>query len=133
MLAASVFAPVATAQEPAPGEIIVQSVTLDPVGNADIVGTLQCKEGYSYAIGAGALQGEKPEKLLKTKKFVQGASTAKFGECETTGPLPFAFKLGAIGFEEGEVWVGTASRVCSAPLPFTCYESGPTWEQYKVG
>ena len=133
MLAASVFAPVATAQEPAPGEIIVQSVTLDPVGNADIVGTLQCKEGYSYAIGAVALQGEKPEKLLKTKKGWQGASTAKFGECETTGPLPFAFKLGAMGFEEGEVWVGTASRVCSAPLPFTCYESGPTWEQYKVG
>jgi hypothetical protein len=111
VLASSVFAPGAIAQEPAAGEINVQSVTLDQFGNADIVGTLQCKEGYSYTIGAVALQGEKPEKLLRSKKLWQIVSTAITGVCETTGPQPFAFKLGA--FEEGKVWVLTGVR-CAA-------------------
>jgi hypothetical protein len=135
MLAYTVFAPVAQAQEL--GEINIQSVTLDPLGNVDIVGTIQCKEGYSYAIGVGVVQGEKTPKhflieFVKTKKFHQRVSTVFFGDCETTGAQSFAFKLGFLPWEEGKVWVGTQSQVCGGS-PVTCQLSEPIWERYKIG
>jgi acetyl-CoA carboxylase carboxyltransferase component len=47
MLASTVFAPVALAQEPA--EVDVQSVTLGPGGSVTIIGTIECLEGYFYS------------------------------------------------------------------------------------
>jgi hypothetical protein len=48
MLASSVFAPVAQAQEP--GDVDIQSLTLEPNGPWTATGTIQCTEGDTYDV-----------------------------------------------------------------------------------
>ena len=122
LLASSVFAPAAQAQ--GPGDIDIQSVTLEPNGPWTITGTIQCTEGGSYSLQAGIVVGFNPEKKhLKNKKPISLTATEDFGDCVTTGPQSFTTFLVPIPVtEKDKLWVAAQGRVCglSPEGEFTC-------------
>jgi hypothetical protein len=99
MLASSVFAPVAMAQEPA--ELDIQSVTVEPDEPWDVTGTIQCTEGSFYFVGALLTLNFKPtvhkdvihknffKKFAKKPDRTIAISTLET-RCETTGPQSFS-------------------------------------------
>jgi hypothetical protein len=84
LLASVVFAPVAMAQELAPGEVVVQSVTLGPGGSVTVTGITQCVTGYYPNVNIEVRQ--------KTSGNVN--NIAGFGPslnvCVTDGPIAFS-------------------------------------------
>jgi hypothetical protein len=139
MLASSVFAPVAMAQEQ--GEVEIQSVTVQPDGDLTVTGTIQCTERWSWDLRVIAVQGTKPDKFIfdptdPFKKFkspkpgLKLSTTETFGRCETTGPISFTTELFG-GFDKGKIWVGGQTFMCGGS-PFRCVESEFNFEGFKI-
>ncbi len=100
MLAATVFAPAAMAQEP--GDVDIQSVTMGPGGSLIVTGTIECLAGeyYSVTIDVRQKQGN---------KYRTGSNYTE-GTCATTGPETFTlYVFGETPFKKGTVVV-TGSR-----------------------
>jgi hypothetical protein len=96
LLAAAVFAPVALAQEAAPGEVDVTSVTLGPGGSATITGTIECVEGSFYQAGVMLRQ--------RAGNSYKSAQVDYYGTCATSGPEAFT----AAGFSDRPFHKGPA-------------------------
>jgi hypothetical protein len=79
--AATVFAPVAMAQ--APGEIDIQSVTLEQGGWVTVTGTVECVEGHYYQGGVVVRQRSTGNVYNETQMDISRST------CETTGPQAF--------------------------------------------
>jgi hypothetical protein len=104
LLASAVFAPVAMAQEVAPGEVDVQSVKLGPGGSVTVTGTIECVAGYYPSLNIEVRQ--------KTSGNVN--NIAGFGPslnvCETDGPTAFtASGFGRVGETEKPFHRGPAT------------------------
>ena len=107
MLAATVFAPVAMAQEPI--ELDITSVTLGTGGTAEISGTIQCTEGLQYYIYGSVRQttGNRPFNTGYGQDPVFG-----YGTC--TGETQ-AFNMTVAGekpFKKGTALVEASAQVC---------------------
>jgi hypothetical protein len=108
LLAAAVFAPVALAQEAAPGEVDVTSVTLGPGGSVTVTGTIECVAGYY------------PNPYIEVRQKTNGNVNNIVGlqpslnVCETDGPTAFtASGFGRVGeiekpFHRGKATIRTS-------------------------
>jgi hypothetical protein len=123
MLASSVFAPVAMAQETlAPGEIYSVSVTYRPDSdfNLPVTVTFQCTEGYQWGVGAAVFEADQKQAFDKGKPVEQAAaSPGDSGTCETTGPQSGTTQLG-LGVppltKKSKIWVRGFAFLCE-PTP----------------
>jgi hypothetical protein len=115
--AATVFAPVAMAQEP--GEIGIQSVTLEQGGWVTVTGTVECVEGYYYQGGASVRQ-------RSTHNYYNETSMPISGTCETTGPQAFTatqYESSKMPFHRGPSAVSVGVYLCPPDHPgyyWTC-------------
>ena len=115
--AATVFAPVAMAQ--APGEIDVQSVTLEQGGWVTVTGTVECVEGYYYQGGASVRQRSTHNLYNETQMNFSGT-------CETTGSQAFTatqYESSKRPFHRGPSAVTGSIYLCPPDHPgpfFTC-------------
>jgi hypothetical protein len=150
MLASTVFAPVAMAKAPgeqAPGEVDLQSVSLEPNGPWTFSGTIQCTEGRQYVLAYGVLLGVKPNFAAPPQakgainhfwKKLEGLSInfAAVGDCETTGPQAFTHFLNPLSLTGKEqIWAFAVGAVCDpAPgIPWrNCDVGHPITEQVKI-
>jgi hypothetical protein len=110
MLAATVFAPAATAQEP--GDADIQSVTLGAGGTAVLTGTIQCTEGWQYRVYAEAWQtsGNRPN---NSGSGEYPKDFSPLATCQTSGPETFTITVvGERPFKKGTVWVRERSVFC---------------------
>jgi hypothetical protein len=147
MLASSVFAPVAMAQEP--GDVDIQSVTVDG-GRWTVNGTIQCTQGDEYDL---LFELFVDFDVVKLNKFLEkdferyqkrldkiiesepGFSVVRVVvldvPCETTGPQSFTlgpFSLGPT--KNSKVWVAAVGQVCSSP--FSCNQGEALVERVKL-
>ncbi len=96
LLACSVIAPSAVAQEP--GDVTITDVTLGPGGSVIVTGTIECVEGYHYFGQVDVRQ--------RTSGNVYNTVTLHFsGTCEATGPTAFT----ASGFSDRPFHRGPAT------------------------
>ena len=116
MLASTVFAPVALAQEP--GAIDVQSVTLGPGGSVTVSGTIQCIEGYFYSATVIVRQ--------RTSGNVYNvADVDASGTCATTGSLAFtATGFSDRPFHRGPATIDSFSRLTSPDFSEDIFQRG---------
>jgi hypothetical protein len=108
MLAATVFAPVAMAQE---GALDITSATLGTGGSVDVSGTIQCTAGAQYFVNVAVRQttGNRP--------FNGGSGSYPFAEPATCTGIgePDAFTITVVGgkpFKKGTVLVNGFAQVC---------------------
>jgi hypothetical protein len=114
MLAATVFAPVAMAQEP--GDVELQSATLGTGGTVVITGTIQCTEGWLYSIYVEARQttGNRPYNSGSWFYPDNGSGT-----CQTSGPETFTVNIvGSKPFKKGTVLVREQTNWCTPDASF---------------
>jgi hypothetical protein len=110
MLAATVFAPVAMAQEP--GDVELQSATLGTGGTVDVTGTIQCTEGWEYKIDVEAWQttGNRP---YNSGSDEYPEDFSGLGLCQTNGPETFTVNIvGSKPFKKGTVLVRERTFWC---------------------
>jgi hypothetical protein len=115
MLASTVFAPVALAQEP--GAIDVQSVTLGPGGSVTATGTIECVEGYSYNVTVVIRQ-------RTSGNVYNRVEPQTFGTCATTGSLAFT----VTGFSDRPFHRGPATV---ESFNFFCDPSGTSCQNVR--
>jgi hypothetical protein len=129
MLASTVFAPVAVAQEP--GDVDIQSVTLGPEGTAIVHGTIECTEGLQYVVTADLRQttGNRPYNT-------GGGSypdTGQFTTCQTHGPEPFTITvIGQKPFKKGDVLVSYRAIFPTDEFGNCCIFGPPTHETLRI-
>jgi hypothetical protein len=117
MLATTVFAPAAAAQQP--GEVTVQSVKLGPAGSLTVTGTVQCLEGYYYSPLQVTVKQRTSGSLYNT------ASGQVYDQCTTNGPETFTISMfGERPFHRGPAAVVTFTSFCDPSFSCTNVE-GP--------
>jgi hypothetical protein len=128
MLVATVFAPVAMAQEQ-PGEVHIQSVTLGTAGTVDVTATIECTPGLQYSAFVEVRQttGNHP--------FNQGSNgypqTGNAATCQSTEPETFAVTvIGQKPFKKGTALVSGGSLVCE-PGAF-CTQTRTPYEEFRL-
>ena len=114
MLAATVFAPVAMAQEP--GDVEFQSATLGTGGTVVITGTIQCTEGWEYKIYVEAWQttGNRPYNMGSDEypEYFSG-----LGLCQTSETFTVTI-IGSKPFKKGTVLVREQTNWCTPDASF---------------
>jgi hypothetical protein len=123
LLAATVFAPVAQAQELGN----VESVTLGPGGSAIITGTVQCIEGGGSNVGV-TLRQSKGYKQYNTAFYFESIG------CASTGPFsfnsgPLFSEFPARPYKKGNAVVEAEFFVCS---PVSGCEVERTIEEIRI-
>ena len=106
MLAATVFASVAMAQE---GTLDITSATLGTGGSVDVSGTIQCTAGAQYFVQVGVRQttGNRP--------YNTGSGSYPVFQPATCTGEPEAFTITVFGgkpFKKGTVLVNGFAQVC---------------------
>jgi hypothetical protein len=119
LLASAVFAPVAMAQEAAPGEVVVQSATLGPGGSVTVTGTIQCVEGYNWLVDITVRQRTNGNVFNTASSLQDGYTT-----CTTNELTDFTVTgFGQRQFHGGPASVSTFGEVCP-PEGFPCDRTG---------
>jgi hypothetical protein len=128
MLAATVFAPVAVAQEP--GDIDIQSVTLGTGGTAIVTGTFQCAEGMQYYIFGEVRQttGNRPYNVGS----ISYPDENEWLFCQAAGPETFTTTVvGQKPFKKGDVLVYTQAYTCDTFVG-TCEYTPRFYEELRI-
>jgi hypothetical protein len=125
MLAATVFAPVAMAQE---GVLNFTSVTLGTGGTVDVSGTFQCPEGDQYSVFAEVRQttGNRP--------YNSGTGNYPNSVLATCSGEPDAFTFQVIGvkpYKKGTALVSGGFQVCDSETGFCSFGRTP-FEEFRV-
>jgi hypothetical protein len=127
MLAATVFAPVAMAQEP--GDIDIQSVTLGTGGTAVVTMTIECTQGMQYQVFGEVRQttGNRPYNT----GFFGYPDTGQLALCQTTGTETFSTTvIGERPFRKGTVLVRMQAYVCD-PTGL-CRYTPNVYEEFRI-
>jgi hypothetical protein len=113
MLASSVFAPVAQAQEP--GDVDILSWTLPPNDLWTVSGTIQCTEGAPYSLDVFGILNVNPHRgKFKKHQPISFTEVREYGDCAITGPQSFTvFLLPRTVTEKDKVWLEAAGEVNS--------------------
>jgi hypothetical protein len=142
MLAATVLAPVAQAQEPVEVKANVQSVTVRPDPPEHffrVTGTIQCTEGQHYILQVGVVEAEQQpsaKKFKKNKDIIRAIIIGRSGTCAgTTEPQSVTAEVGFTDVtKQSKLWAVAFGQVCftSQDGQFTCTQDLAV-ERLKIG
>jgi hypothetical protein len=105
LLACSVFATTAAAQEP--GDVTIDTVTLGPGGSVIVTGTIECEAGGFYSGNVTVRQRGSGNTFNTASGFFNG-------QCEGTGPTTFTTEpmFADSPFHGGRATVSVFGEVC---------------------